>query len=165
MSKAANIQILHEGGYKDQALKMAESESISVEQDWGNETTTYTFPDGTALQASGSEMMEVPRDADLVEVRTVEVKEPSFIDSIESIDPSAVEATGNAEPTSRVLNGSRDHGYAEEWSEPAVMPDGRKCSRIYLFTESEIVNDDGEPLEAENYPWDDGHVARILLAD
>lgn len=98
-------------------------------------------------------------------IRTVEVKEPSFANSTESIDPSLVEATGNAEPTSRLLDGSQDHGFAEEWAESAVMPDGRKCSRIYLFESSEIVNDDGEPLEAENYPWDDAHVARILLAD
>lgn len=86
--------------------------------------------------------------------------------SNESIDPSLVNATGgNAVPTSRVLDGGEDHGYAEEWQEPAVLPDGRECYRMYLFDSSEIVNDNGEPLEAENYPWDDDHVARILLAD
>ena len=58
MSEAANIQILHEGGFNDQALKMAESESISIEQDWDNETTQYTFQDGTVLVASGASMIE-----------------------------------------------------------------------------------------------------------
>lgn len=83
----------------------------------------------------------------------------------ELVEPSLTNGTGNAEPTSRVLDGSEDHGYAEEWAEPAVLPDGRKCSRMYLFDADEIVNDDGVPLEAENYPWDDAHVARILLSE
>jgi hypothetical protein len=88
-----------------------------------------------------------------------------FSEDAEHIEPSLVEATDNAEPTSRVLEGSEDHGYAEEWQEPAIMPDGRKCFRIYLFTEDEIINNEGESMEAENYPWDDEHVARIILAD
>lgn len=78
----------------------------------------------------------------------------------ETIDAAKVESTGNAEPTSRVLNGSEDSGYAEEWQEPAVMPDGRKCLRSYLFTAEETTD-----LEAENYPWDDDHVKRIILID
>ena len=58
MSKAANIQLLHDGGFKEQALKMAESESVSIQQDWDNETTQYTFPDGTVLLAAGPSMTE-----------------------------------------------------------------------------------------------------------
>lgn len=79
--------------------------------------------------------------------------------STEQVDQALVTATGNAEPTSRLLDGSSDHGYAEEWAEPAVMPDGRKCERMYLFTADEIAED------AENYPWDNEHVARIRLID
>jgi hypothetical protein len=75
----------------------------------------------------------------------------------ERVDPSLVTSTGNAEPTSRVLEGSGDHGYAQEWAEPAQLPDGRKCLRMYLFTEDEIAD------EPEDYPWDDEHVARIKL--
>lgn len=70
----------------------------------------------------------------------------------------------NAEPTGRVLDGSDDHGYAEEWAESGfVSIDGEKRSaaRIYLFTAEEIA----EIEEPENYPWDEKHVARILLKD
>ena len=56
MLTAENIQILHEEGYKSQALKMAENESTSVEQDWKNETTEYTFPDGSILVSCGPSM-------------------------------------------------------------------------------------------------------------
>lgn len=98
--------------------------------------------------------------------RTVQISAYNHSDkSCERIAPSLVEPTGNAEPTSRVLDGSEDHGYAEEWAEPAALPDGRSCYRMYLFTKNEIVDDDGEPLEAENYPWDDDHVARIKVSD
>jgi hypothetical protein len=60
MSKAANIQMLNEGGYKAQALRMAESESLSVTQDWEKEATEYTFADGTVLRSSGPVMEETP---------------------------------------------------------------------------------------------------------
>jgi len=43
------------------------------------------------------------------------------------------------------------------------MPDGRKCYRIYLFNEDEIKDDDGELLEADEYPFDHEHVQRIVL--
>jgi hypothetical protein len=89
----------------------------------------------------------------------------STIAGSEQIDPSLVNATGNAEPTGRLLDGSEDHGYAEEWQEPAVMPDGRRCSRMYLFEDDEIVDADGEPLLPEDYPWDDEHVSRIILIE
>lgn len=98
--------------------------------------------------------------------RTVQISAYNHSDaSSEVIDPALVFATGNAEPTGRVLDGSEDHGYAEEWAEPAVLPDGRECSRMYLFAADEIVSDDGEPLEAEDYPWDDAHVARIRWSE
>jgi len=78
--------------------------------------------------------------------------------AIDHIDPSRVEATDQAQPTGRVLEGSLDDVYAEEWSEPAVLPDGRKCERIYLFSADEVEVD-----EADQLPWDDEHVARIEL--
>lgn len=86
--------------------------------------------------------------------------------AMDRINPADVRATGeNAEPTSRLLDGSSDHGYAEEWQEPATMPDGRACYRMYLFTADDIVDADGEPLDAEDYPWDNAHVRRIRLID
>lgn len=95
-------------------------------------------------------------------IRTVEISPYNHSQATNKlIDPSTVVAIGNAEPTSRVLDGSEDHGFAEEWAEPAVLPDGEKVYRMYLFTADEIVNDDGEPLDAEDYPWDDAHVWRI----
>jgi len=45
------------------------------------------------------------------------------------------------------------------------LPDGRTCQRMYLFAANEIIGDDGEPLEAEDYPWDDEHVMRIKTSD
>lgn len=85
----------------------------------------------------------------------------------ERIDPAlAVVASGTqAYPTGRLLDGSGDHGYDEEWFEKATLPDGRACYRAYLFDESDITDDDGEPLDAENYPWDSEHVRRIVLCN
>jgi len=83
------------------------------------------------------------------------------VDGSEMIDPALVTATDNAEPTSRVLSGSEDGGYAQEWQEPAIMPDGRKCNRMYLFTQDEI----DAVEDAEDLPWDDEHVVRIILID
>lgn len=83
----------------------------------------------------------------------------------ETIDASLVKATDNAFTTSRVLDGSNDHGFAEEWLEPATLPDGRSCYRVYLFDDEDITDDNGEPIDAEHYPWDDDHVARIKLVD
>lgn len=76
----------------------------------------------------------------------------------ETCDPSLIVSTGQAEPTGRMLTGD-DAWAAEEWAEPAKMPDGRKCQRVYLFRASELADD------AENYPWDDAHVSRIQLVE
>lgn len=80
------------------------------------------------------------------------------------IDPAlAVVARGTlAYPTNRVLDGSSDHGWAEEWTEAATLPDGRECYRVYLFDTADLAAADGNP---ENYPWGDDHVRRIVLAD
>jgi len=84
--------------------------------------------------------------------------------SDEMVDIAMIESTGeNAEPTSRLLDGSEDHGYAEEWQEPAAMPNGDRCLKMYLFASDEITNEDGEPLQPEDYPWDDEHVRRVVI--
>jgi hypothetical protein len=77
------------------------------------------------------------------------------------IDPAIVMPTGGSlYPTSRDLRFTQDQDYAEEWAEPAWMPDGTRCLRIYLFTAEEVNHKD-----AADYPWDDRHIARILLVD
>ncbi len=60
MTTAENIQSLLDGGYKTQALRMADTESISIEEvDSGVLYTfsgvLYTFPDGsTFLDIAGT---------------------------------------------------------------------------------------------------------------
>jgi hypothetical protein len=81
------------------------------------------------------------------------------------IDPALVQATGSAYPTGRRLDGSSDQGFDHEWAEPARLPDGRRCSKMYFFTNAELLDDEGAPLEVANFPWDDTHVRRIKLTD
>ena len=84
--------------------------------------------------------------------------------AIGSIEYSEIRDIENAEPTSRVLDGSYDHGFAEEWSAPAkLFGTDAVGTVIYLFTESDITDDDGEPLDAEFYPWDEEHTARVIV--
>ncbi|MBU1039808.1 MAG: hypothetical protein KKF77_01755 [Proteobacteria bacterium] len=72
-------------------------------------------------------------------------------------------SSGNAEPTSRVLEGSNDHGYAEEWVERGTY-NGEPCRLVYLFDDADICDADGNPLEeADSYPWDVEHMARIIM--
>ena len=70
-------------------------------------------------------------------------------------------ATSQAQPTARVLEGSEDHGMAQEWSEEG------KCGDIdvicyYIFSNSDITWDNGELMDAEDYPWDGEHVKKIV---
>ena len=59
-----------------------------------------------------------------------------------------------AQPTSRVLDGSSDHGYAQEWVECGTYQ-GRQVKVVYLFDDDDIRDADGNEIEeAENYPWD-----------
>ena len=83
------------------------------------------------------------------------------------IDPRLVRPVGHAELTARLLDlgDAQGHGYAEEWAEPAILPDGRPCARIYLFFREAIRDVGGAPLEAEDYPWDEDHIHRIKLVD
>ena len=52
----------------------------------------------------------------------------------ETVIAAEVSPAGQAEPTNRVL----EHYIAAEYQEPAVMPDGRKCLKIYQFDRSEV---------------------------
>ena len=69
----------------------------------------------------------------------------------------------NAEPTSRCLSGSNDFWAAEEWAEPVITPDGRSATKYYLFATEDITDDDGNPIDADCYPWDAAHVSRIVV--
>ena len=75
----------------------------------------------------------------------------------------SIDITGNAEPTSRLLSGSYDAGYVQEWIAPCMLEDGREGEAVYLFDDEDIVWSDGEPRETEDYPWDEEHLHRIKL--
>jgi len=55
---------------------------------------------------------------------------------------------GQAYATGRVLAGTDDHGFEQEWAEKGILVDGRKAEAIYLF---EAGDCDGEELDS--YPW------------
>ena len=81
----------------------------------------------------------------------------------ETIDITTVTTTDQAEATNRVL----EHYIAAEYQEPAVMPDGRKCLKIYQFDEDEVKDaqaDDNDAWE-ESLPWDDEHVNHVVIYD
>lgn len=64
-------------------------------------------------------------------------------------------------PTSRVLDGSADHGWSQEWAQDgAVRVQGGQfeARMIWLFDDDDI-DDDKEP---DAYPWDD-RIARIEI--
>ena len=88
------------------------------------------------------------------------------VDTIAKIDFKDFASCGNAEPTSRVLDGSSDHGAAEEWGEAGhIVIDGEKlsCRAMYIFDDADITDIDGAPLDASDYPFNAAHVARIRL--
>ena len=69
----------------------------------------------------------------------------------------------NAEMTGRILEGTDDHGYAEEWSERGTY-NGEPCTLIYLFDNDDICDANGNELEeTDQYPWDLEHMARIIM--
>ena len=62
--------------------------------------------------------------------------------------------TEQPEPTSRVLDGSSDHGYSQEWVGYGTV-DGIPVKAVYLFDEDDICDEDGEEYEeADMYPWE-----------
>jgi hypothetical protein len=152
MSTAQNVTVLHDAGHKAQALRLAESESISIEQDPKAGTTTYGFSDGSAVvETSDGMALAIP-----VQYTNGDAEPVAYVAF------GSFEASDNAEPSSRVLDGSIDHGYAEEWLElGTVVVDGerRPAVRVFLFDDSDIAE------QAEDYPWDADHCARILLRD
>ena len=98
--------------------------------------------------------------------RTVETSAYDYADSRNArIDPALAETTGCAQLTRRYFEHSEATEYSEEWAEPAVLPTGEKVSRMYLFSPEEIVSEDGDHLDVEDYPWDDAHVVRIEIHD
>ena len=81
----------------------------------------------------------------------------------ETVDIATVTTTGQAEPTNRVL----EYYVAAEYQEPAVMPDGRACAKIYQYDEDVVKDaqaDDNDAWE-ESLPWDDEHVAHVVIYD
>ena len=81
----------------------------------------------------------------------------------EVVDLSTITSSGNAEPTSRVLDGSSDHGYDQEWLEPATLADGRECSLVYLLDNEDFEDENGEAYDdLGNVDWL-GHLVRVRL--
>ena len=81
----------------------------------------------------------------------------------EVVDLSTIKSSGNAECTSRVLDGSSDHGYDQEWLEPATLADGRECSLVYLLNNEDFEDGDGEAYDdLSNVDWL-GHLVRVRL--
>ena len=81
----------------------------------------------------------------------------------ETVIAAEVSPAGQAEPTNRVL----EHYIAAEYQEPAVMPDGRKCLKIYQFDRSEVKDaqaDDNDTWE-EALPWNEEHVDHVVIYD
>ena len=92
--------------------------------------------------------------------RVIEIKHhhTSYSSTVDHIDFNDIKSLDNAYPTSRVLDGSEDQGYSEEWEEPARLPDGKTGCIVYLFDAEDIAN-----VDAESYPWDYNHVKCFVL--
>ncbi len=61
--------------------------------------------------------------------------------------------TSQAEPTSRVLDGSADHGYAAEYVGHGQV-DGVPVKAIYLLKDEDMYNDDVPHDDEGQYDWD-----------
>jgi hypothetical protein len=55
MSQAENFAILFDTGHKDQSRELAINMSVTLIQDWNNESTVFVFDDGSGIYTSGSE--------------------------------------------------------------------------------------------------------------
>lgn len=95
--------------------------------------------------------------------KLVDVEYAGTARAIGQVDASEFASTGNALPTGRLLDGSRDHGYATEYYEPGTIR-GNACHAVYLFDQDEVDAADERNGE-EDLPWDDAHTARIILDD
>lgn len=58
MMQAENYVMLHEGGNKAQAERLAESMSVWKGQDWQAGVTVFGFEDGSAIYACGPEFRQ-----------------------------------------------------------------------------------------------------------
>jgi hypothetical protein len=68
----------------------------------------------------------------------------------------------NAEPTFRMLSGSRDHGYAEEWQQRCETQYGIGIAYFLIgYDEVAIAQDRCPDNPAEEYPWDADHCDHI----
>lgn len=73
--------------------------------------------------------------------------------------------TRQAEPTSRVLDGSGDDGYDEEYVGYGHI-NGIPVKAIYLLTDDDMCYDDGEPYDDEgNYDWDNALDQGRIIVD
>jgi len=83
----------------------------------------------------------------------------------EFVELVAIKSNGIAECTSRVLDGSSDHGYDQEWLEPATLADGRECSLVYLLNNEDFEDENGDAYDdLSNVDWL-GHLVRVKLED
>jgi hypothetical protein len=62
MKQAENYVMLHEGGNKAQAERLAENMSVWKGQDWKAEATVFGFEDGSAVYSSGPEFRQATPD-------------------------------------------------------------------------------------------------------
>ena len=88
-----------------------------------------------------------------------EVRCAGISDLLAMADEQDVQGILDAQPTNRVLDGSADSDYAQEWSAPATFR-GHSCTVYYLFDDEEVA-EAGE--DAGDLPWDWDHVSRIIL--
>ena len=78
-----------------------------------------------------------------------------YLGAFPTIDPDMVISTGvPAEAAGISLEGRY---YSNTWLEPAYLPDGQKCLKVYRFKDSEIY---GQAIA--EYPWDKDHVEIIF---
>jgi len=70
-----------------------------------------------------------------------------------------------AEPTNRLLSGTDDHWAEQEWVEPVFDPDGSPAKKYYLFSKKDIIDEDGNPIDSDDFAWDSNHVSKIEIED
>lgn len=78
---------------------------------------------------------------------------------LEQVDTDNIEFSDPAYPMSRFLDGS------QEWYEQIKLVDGRTGVLVYLFDADDTHDEDGEPLDPADFPWDYDYAKRIHLDD
>jgi hypothetical protein len=83
---------------------------------------------------------------------------------IGELDETCYNETASAEPTSRVLDGSSDHGYACEYIGYGEI-NGQQVKAIYLFDDEDLLDGNGDQIEDEgSYDWPNA-LKRFELVD